>query len=140
MFTHETKKRVRYGETDQMGYLYYGHYAQYYEIGRAEMIRSLGMTYRAMEEQHNIMMPVMSLNCRYVRPAKYDELLTIKTTVRKLPSTFMTFHHEIYNEAGELLNGGSVKLGFITADTKASIQAPEYLIEKLGLYFEDTDA
>lgn len=140
MFTHETKKRVRYGETDQMGYLYYGHYAQYYEIGRAEMIRTLGLTYRQMEEEYNTMMPVMSLNCRYVRPAKYDELLTIRTTLRKLPGMFVTFHHEIYNEAGELLNGGSVKLAFITTDHKVAMAAPAYLIEKLKSYFEDTNA
>ena len=136
MFTHETKLRVRYGETDQMGYLYYGHYASYYEVGRAEMIRSVGLSYRAMEDEHKILMPVMSLNMRFVRPALYDELLTIKTTLKKLPDLTITFHMEIYNEQQKLVNGGSVKLCFIDAATKASRPAPEYLVQRLSPYFE----
>lgn len=127
MIIHRHQLRVRYGETDQMGYLYYGHYPAYYEVARAEMIRSLGYTYRQLEEELNVMMPVMSLNMRYVRPAKYDDLLTIETTVRKVPEQFMTFHHEVFNEQGELLNGGSVKLGFIAADTRESRTAPTLL-------------
>ena len=98
MFSTTFKKRVRYGETDQMSYLYYGNYAQYYEIGRAEMIRELGLTYADMEAVHGVLMPVMSLNQRFVRPARYDELMTIKTTLRHLPDNFITFHHEIFNE------------------------------------------
>jgi len=136
MFTHETKVRVRYAETDQMGYLYYGNYATYYEVGRAEMIRSLGLTYRGMEEDHGVLMPVMSLNMRFVRPAHYDELLTIKTTLRKLPDLTITFHMEIYNEQMELVNGGSVKLGFINASNKESRPAPEYLVQGLKPYFQ----
>ena len=91
MYTHEFQKRVRYGETDQMGYLYYGNYPQYYEIGRVEMLRSLGLTYKAMEEEQGILMPVVSMNIRYVRPAHYDELITIRTTLRQLPGKFITF-------------------------------------------------
>ena len=135
MFTHETKIRVRYAETDQMGYLYYGNYAQYYEVGRAEMIRSIGFTYKSLEKDHKVMMPVMSLNKRFVRPAHYDDLLTVKTTLRKLPQQFITFHHEIFNEENKLVNGGSVKLGFIEAATKKSMEAPECLLEKLRPYF-----
>jgi len=135
MFTHEYQKRVRYGETDQMGYLYYGHYAQYYEIGRSEMIRSLGLTYRQMEEELHILMPVMSLQCRYVRPARYDELLTIRTTLRALPQRTITFHMELFNEQQQLVNGGSVKLCFVTADTREAVPAPAVLLEKLRPYF-----
>ena len=69
MYTHDFQKRVRYGETDQMGYLYYGNYAQYYEIGRVEMLRSLGLTYKSMEEEFGVMMPVLSLQIHYLRPA-----------------------------------------------------------------------
>lgn len=136
MLTHETKIRVRYGETDQMGYLYYGNYAQYYEVGRAEMLRSLGLTYKDMEIEHGILMPVMSLNIRYVRPAYYDDLLTVKTTLRKLPDTFITFHMEVFNEAGELINGGSVKLSFVDTKSKKSKAAPPYLLERLAAFFE----
>lgn len=137
MYTHQTQIRVRYGETDQMGYLYYGHYAQYYEVGRAEMIRHLGFSYRDLEEEHGVMMPVMSLNMRYVRPARYDELLTVKTTLRKIPKKFITFHVEIFNEANKLVNGGSVKLCFVDTRTNKSISAPQVLLDCLNTYFED---
>lgn len=135
MHTHTFPKRVRYGETDQMGYLYYGNYAQLYEIGRAEMIRDLGLSYKAMEEEYGIMMPVMSLNMRFVRPALYDELLSIKTTLRQLPNKTITFHHEIFNEKKKLVNGGSVKLCFVDVETNKSVAAPEFLLEKLRPFF-----
>jgi acyl-CoA thioester hydrolase len=135
MFTHETTARVRYGETDQMGYLYYGNYALYYEIGRAEMIRSLGLSYQEMEKQFGIMMPVMSLQMRFVRPALYDELVTIRTTLRELPSSTITFHHELFNEKKKLLNGGSVKLCFVEMATNKTVGTPQYLREKLAPFF-----
>lgn len=138
MFTRETQIRVRYGETDQMGYLYYGNYAQYYEVGRAEMIRSVGLTYASMEKDYGTLMPVMSLNMRFVRPALYDELMTVKTSLRELPSSTITFHHEIFNEKNKLVNGGSVKLCFVDATTNKSIKAPEFLLEKLRPFFAET--
>ena len=121
-----------------MGYLYYGNYAQYYEIGRVEMLRSLDLTYKSMEEEHGILMPVMTLQSRFVRPAYYDELLSIRTTLRKFPDKFITFHVEIFNEKEELVNGGSVKLCFVDRDTQESIHAPAFLLEKLRPYFEET--
>ena len=136
MYTHEFQKRVRYGETDQMGYLYYGNYAQYYEIGRVELIRSLGLTYKALEADHGIIMPVMSLNIRYVRPALYDELITIRTTLRKLPGQFIVFHMELFNERGKLVNGGTVKLCFVEVASQRTIPAPDFLVEKLRPHFE----
>jgi acyl-CoA thioester hydrolase len=136
MFTHETQVRVRYGETDQMGYLYYGNYALYYEVGRAEMLRSLGLTYREMESSSGIMMPVMSLQMRYVRPALYDELITIRTTLRELPTSTITFHHELFNEKKKLLNGGCVKLCFVDMVTNKSVASPQYLTDKLAAFFE----
>lgn len=137
MLIHECKKRVRYGETDQMGYLYYGNYAQYYEIGRTEMIRSLGLSYKAMEAEHSVMMPVMSLQCRYVRPARYDEEITIRTTLRHLPDRTITFHMELLNEAGKLVNGGTVKLCFVDSVSGKSISAPAYLLDKLRPHFAE---
>lgn len=137
MYQHEFKKRVRYGETDQMGYLYYGNYAQYYEIGRVEMLRSLGLTYRDMELEHGIMMPVMALECRYVRPALYDELITIKTTVRKLPDRFIVFDMELFNEKNKLVNGGRVKLCFVDTASNKTVKAPDFLLDKLKSYFEE---
>ena len=135
MYTTSTQVRVRYGETDQMGYLYYGLYAQYYEVGRLEMIRELGLTYREMEEELRIMMPVMSLQMRYVRPALYDELLTIKTTLRELPLQNITFYIEIFNEKNKLVNGGSVKLCFVDMETKKTVPTPDYLLDKLKPIF-----
>ena len=136
MFTYDFQKRVRYAETDQMGYLYYGNYPVYYEIGRAEMIRSLGLTYRDMEMEHGVMMPVMSLEMRYVRPAHYDELMTIRTYIKELPDKFIRFHHEIFNEKGKLVNGGKVKLCFVNKTTNKSVNAPEFLLDKLRPHFE----
>jgi acyl-CoA thioester hydrolase len=137
MYQHDFDKRVRYGETDQMGYLYYGNYAHYYEIGRVEMLRSLGLTYKSMEEEYGILMPVMSLQMRFVRPAYYDELLTIRTALRKLPDQFITFYVEIFNEKNKLVNGGSVKLCFVDKNSNKTITAPSYLLDKLKPYFAE---
>ncbi len=136
-FTHSFQKRVRYSETDQMGYLYYGNYAGYYEIGRVEMIRSLGLTYKQLEEELQVMMPVMSLQMRFVRPAYYDELLRIETTLKEVPEKIITFHVEIFNEGNKLVNGGSVKLCFINMKTGQRIDPPELLLSKLRPHFEE---
>ena len=135
MYSHDTFVRVRYGETDQMGYLYYGNYAQYYEVGRVEMLRSLGITYKDMEAEHRIMMPVMTLQMRYVRPALYDELLTVRTSLRQLPGNSITFFVDIYNEKNKLVNGGSVKLCFVDMNTQKTIPAPAFLLDKLQPFF-----
>ena len=135
MYTSETQTRVRYGETDQMGYLYYGNYALYYEVGRAEMIRDLGLSYKDMESKLGIMMPVMSLQMRFVRPALYDELVTIRTTLRELPTSTITFHMELFNEKKKLLNGGLVKLCFVEMATNRTVAPPQYLMGKLQPFF-----
>jgi len=136
MFQHTTQIRVRYAETDKMGYLYYGNYATYYEVGRAEAMRSLGFTYQEMEDQHGILMPVVSLQMRFVRPAHYDDLLTVHTFLKKLPEKFMTFAVEIYNEEKKLVNGGSVRLCFLDARSEQTVAAPDFLIAPLSKYFE----
>ena len=135
MYTYETQIRVRYSETDQMGYLYYGHYAQYYEVGRVETIRSLGISYKALEEEHGIWLPVVIMESRFVRPAYYDELLTVRTEIRKIPNEYIVFHVEIYNEKNKLVNGGRVRLCFFDAKSKKVISAPEILLEKLRHFF-----
>jgi len=135
MFSHKTTVRVRYSETDKMGYLYYGHYPKYYEVGRVEAMRDLGIRYRDLEEVHKIMMPVMTLNMRYVRPAFYDDLLTIVTEIRKLPSSTITYNMEVYNEQQQLLNGGFVKLCFVDMTNNESIPVPSLLLDKLSPFF-----
>lgn len=136
MISFDYPKRVRYGETDQMGYLYYGNYAAYYEIGRVEMLRHLGMSYREMESELGVMMPVVNLQMRFVRPARYDELLTIRTTLRQLPDRFIVFHVEIRNERDKLVNGGTVKLCFVAMASGQTVAAPEALLSKLRPHFE----
>ena len=112
MFSHSTKLRVRYAETDQMGYMYYGNYAQFYEVGRVEMLRSLGMTYRSMEES-GIIMPVLDLKCKFIKPALYDEEITVKVVMAKMPSVRIHFSYELFNESQELINLGETTLVFI---------------------------
>lgn len=131
MYSHDFQLRVRYGETDQMGYLYYGRYAEYYEVGRVETIRSLGMTYKELEDVHGIWLPVVSLESRFVRPAYYDDLLTLHTEIRRLPDQHITFHTEIFNEKRKLLNAGRVRLCFFDAAAKKVVHAPEVLLERL---------
>lgn len=136
MFIATTQIRVRYGETDQMGYLYYGNYALYYEVGRAEAIRQLGFTYRELE-QMGITMPVAELNSRYFRPVLYDDLITVKTLLKELPeSSKIQFHSELYNEAGELLNKGITTLVFYDPKEKKTINMPEQLHTRLAPYFK----
>lgn len=135
MFIHQTSLRVRYGETDQMGYVYYGNYALYYEIGRVESLRSLGYTYKGMEE-FGVMMPVASMHCKYIKPAKYDDLLTIKTVIAELPTARMKFEYEITNETGEVLNTGETTLVFISMDTNKIVRCPDFLFNSLKPFFE----
>ncbi|RAJ83541.1 acyl-CoA thioester hydrolase [Chitinophaga dinghuensis] len=135
MFISTTTIRVRYGETDQMGYLYYGNYGLYYEVGRAEAIRELGFTYRELEEQ-GVMMPVAELNVKYFRPAFYDNLITVKTILKELPkSSKIQFHSELYNEKGELLNVGVTTLVFIDVKTRQKSGLPQVLKERLEPFF-----
>lgn len=123
--------RVRYAETDQMGVVYYGNYAQYFEMGRTEWLRSLGITYRWMEE-NGIQLPVLDLQVTYKKPAKYDDLLTIKTTLVKMPTVRIQFYYEIENEKGELMTSGTTTLAFVDMKTKKPIMAPDYILEKLA--------
>lgn len=136
MYSTISRIRVRYGETDQMGFLYYGNYALYYEVGRVEMIRELGLSYRKMEEQ-GIIMPVAELRSKYIRPALYDDLIIVKTILKEWPRDHkITFHSELYNEKEELLNLGTTTLVFLNGKTREKILMPEMLQEKLKPFFD----
>jgi acyl-CoA thioester hydrolase len=134
MYTHTHQIRVRYADTDQMGYVYYGNYAHYYEEARSEAIRSLGMPYKEME-QGGLMLPITRMNIKYIQPAFYDELLSIKTKVTEMPSRFIKFEYEVYNEKGVLINEGETQLVFIDATTRKLAHAPQILLDKLAAYF-----
>ncbi len=104
MLYHEIERRVSYGETDKMGYLYYGHYAHYYEIGRVEFLRDLGMTYKTMEDEDHVMLPVKSINMRFVRPGRYDDLVRIRTTLKSFSEQTIIFETKLFNEQNKIMN------------------------------------
>ncbi len=135
MFSTETQIRVRYAETDQMGVVYHANYFQYFEVARAESIRHLGFTYADMEKL-GVIMPVIEVQCRYLRPAVYDDLLTVKVILRELPVHHkIEFHQEVYNSRSELLANGKIILYFMEAGTMKRTTMPEQLMLKLQPYF-----
>lgn len=130
MKTDQIEVRVRYAETDQMAVVYHGNYAQYFEMGRVEWLRKLGISYKWMEE-NGVMLPVVSLTINYKKPARYDDLLTVKTIFKKQISVKIEFEYEIYNETEELLTIGSSILVFVNMKTGKPMSPPEYINEKL---------
>jgi acyl-CoA thioester hydrolase len=135
MYEFNTKVRVRYAEADPMNVVYYGNYAQYFEVGRVESLRNLGISYKGIEDM-GIMLPVVELNIKYLRPAKYDDLLTIKSQIKELPTEHkIVFDQEIYNEEGKLLTIGKVKLYFMDSQLGKRVRMPAIMLEKLSTYF-----
>ena len=128
---HQTQFRVRYSETDQMRVVYHGNYAQYFEVGRVEWLRNKGISYKWMEE-NGIMLPVVSLTMNYKKPARYDELLTLKTILKKQTTVKIEFDYELYNEADELLTTGNSILVFVDMKTGKPITPPTYIFELLN--------
>ncbi len=125
-----TNLRVRYGETDKMGIVYYGNYALYLEQGRTEWLRSLGFSYKYMED-NNVELPVVNLNIDFKKPAFYDDVLTITTTLKKTPEVRIEFYYEIHNQESKLLVEATTTLVFVNSTTKKLMKAPAYLLEKL---------
>jgi acyl-CoA thioester hydrolase len=137
MYQSTTTVRVRYAETDQMNVVYHGNYAQYFEVARVESIRALGLSYKDMEAM-GIIMPLVELHTKFLRPAHYDDLLTIQTTLKELPADHrIEFHHEVFNEAGKLLTIGRVVLYFVKAGSKEKTIMPASLYEKLQPFFAE---
>lgn len=130
MVQHDHILRVRYADTDQMQYVYYGKYAEYVEAARTEMIRELGIPYRELEES-GIMMPVVEMNMRYHRPAFYDDELRIRCMIKEKPGVRLKVEHEVYNPADELLVTGFVTLAFIDMARKRPVRAPAHFLEEL---------
>ena len=127
---HSTKIRVRYGETDQMGVVYHANYAQYFEVGRTEWLRNLGITYALMEEQ-GVMLPVISLKVDYKKPAKYDDLLEVKTQLIETPSVRIKFYYEILNQDNEILVTGLTELVFIDRAKNRPMRCPQSILDRL---------
>lgn len=122
--------RVRYAETDQMGVVYHGNYAQYFEMGRVEWLRAMGITYKSMED-NGIMLPVISLHIDYKKSALYDDLLTVHTHLKSKPMVKIEFDYTLINEAGQLLATGNTVLAFMDKNTGRPIKCPDYILEKL---------
>lgn len=136
MFITQTQIRIHYALTDQMGVVYHGNYAQFYEIGRTESIRALGFTYKDIEKM-GIIMPVIDIHSKFLRPARYDDLITVTTTLREMPTAHkVVFHAEIHNEASELLNVGVVTLYFMKRDGMTRVDIPAELKAKVEPYFK----
>lgn len=134
MYISETTVRVRYAETDRMGFVYYGNYAQYYEVGRVEALRQIGTSYKEMED-NGVMLPVYTCNIKYLKSALYDDLLIIKTSVKEMPTAKITFDYEIYNQHNELLNTANTVLVFINKATNKPCKAPKAFMEKIKKFF-----
>lgn len=130
MYTHTTSTRIRYSETDQMGVVYHGNYAQFLEMGRVEWLRNLGVSYKSMEDS-GVMLPVISIQMNYKKSALYDDVIYIKTTLVKTPSVKIAFEYEISNQNGELLVTGNTVLAFLDKDTRKPIRCPELILNKL---------
>jgi len=135
MYTSETQIRVRYAETDQMDVVYYGNYAQYFEVGRVEAIRQLGLSYKEMEAA-GVILPVVEFTAKFLRPAHYDDLLTVRSTLKEMPADHrILFHQEVFNEAGKLLTAGKVLLYFVKKGTMEKTAMPADLATRLATYF-----
>jgi len=137
MLFNEIQIRIAYADTDLMGYVYYGNYATFYERGRTELIRSLGLSYKEMEKL-GVMMPVRTVTSEFLKPAYYDDLITIKTIVSEVPTSRMTFNYEIYNQNSVLLHKASTTLIFLDVEKRKPVRAPQFLLDKIKDYFEKT--
>ena len=136
MYSAKTTVRVRYSETDQMKYVYYGNYAAYYEVSRVESLRQLGLSYNDLENS-GIMMPVLESHSYYHKPAKYDELLTIKVTIPQLPLVKIKFEYEIYAENGDKIHSGDTTLAFININSGKPTRAPSAMTNLLAPFFNE---
>lgn len=128
--SHEISLRIRYGETDQMGVVYHGNYPQFLEMGRIEWLRSLGISYRDMEK-NGCMLPVVSLSLEYKKPAVYDQVITVRTHLKKIPTVRISFTYEITDEKGGLLATAETDLAFVNTRTGRPMRCPDYVLEKL---------
>ncbi len=130
MFENKITIRVRYNETDQMSYVHHGNYASYFEMGRLEWLRNKGISYKEMEE-NGVMLPVYALATRFVSPAKYDDLLTITTRLKEMPSVRISFEYEIHNQENKLIATGETTLVFVNMKTGRPMKAPSYILNLL---------
>lgn len=133
MFVSEVKIRVRYAETDRMGYVFYGNYAVYFDVARVEALRELGFIYKEVED-NGIILPVYTFTIKYLKPAFYDDVLTIKTYIKQIPKARLMVYHETFNEQKEMINSGETTLVFIDVKTNKPRRAPQNFIDEIRKY------
>jgi acyl-CoA thioester hydrolase len=136
MHEHVTKLRVRYAEVDSMGYVYHGNYASYYEVGRTELMRNMGSSYKKLEDE-GVMLPVIHLECHFIRPARYDDEISILTRIQRFTRTQITFSYRIYNQNNHLINEGLTTLVFVNRSTMKPRKAPDWFSEMIEKGMED---
>jgi acyl-CoA thioester hydrolase len=136
MLINETQLRVQYYETDQMGVVHHSNYIRYFEIGRTEMMRRIGLTYKEVEDSGTVM-PIIGVEARYFFPAHYDEIICVKSFIKEMPKARMTVYYEIYNEQGKLLADGNTTLAFLNKETGRPQRAPESMINLFSQYLKN---
>lgn len=130
MIENNTSFKIRYAETDQMGYAHHGNYAQYFEIGRLELLHELGISYKKMEEE-GLILPVYSINTRFIQPAKFDDTVRLRTILKEIPTARITFEYEIYNSENKKISTGETVLVFVDTKKNRPIKIPENLLKKI---------
>ncbi len=135
MIKSENKIRIRYDEVDKMGYVYHGNYAKYYHIGRTELLRMIGISEKELED-HNIILPVIEMSIKYIKPIFYDNIITVKTSLRNIPTSRMIFHHEVCNHHNNVINRADSTVVFVDINTRKPIKAPQLIVNKVKSYIE----
>jgi len=132
MITSENKIQIRYDEVDKMGYVYHGNYAKFYHISRTELLRKIGISDKELESR-GILLPVIEMNIKYLKPIYYDEIITIKTSLNHIPGSRMKFRHEVCNHNNEVINIAESTVVFVDINTRKPMKAPELIVDKIKL-------
>ncbi len=135
MITTENKIEIRYDEVDKMGYVYHGNYAKYYHISRTVLMNQIGICDRELEKQ-NIILPIIKMNIRYLKPVFYGDIITVRTSLKELPEIRMQFYHEVLNQNSEIINKAESTLIFVDSKSRKPIRIPENVFNKLQSYFK----
>ena len=135
MIVSKSKIRIRYDEVDKMGYVYHGNYAKYYHISRTELLRKIGISDRELET-HDILLPVIELNIKYLKPVFYDDIITIRTSLHNIPTSRMIFHHEVRSNTNEIINRATSTVAFVDINTRKPMKAPQFIVNKIKSYIE----
>jgi len=135
MIASKNEIRIRYDEVDKMGYVYHGNYAKYYHISRTELLRKIGISDKELEN-HNIILPVIEMSIKYIKPIFYDDIITIKTSLYNIPTSRMIFHHEVRSNNNEMINRATSTVAFVDINTRKPMKAPRFIVNKIKSYIE----